>query len=140
MHQHYLHLNVYGPIFGKGKSDNEIVSKGKYLELLIAIISMIIGPFIMYAPQGLFQYLQTINGFFNVPIFTIVFIGYVTKRVPAIAAKISLVLFVTTYGILQLVIKPDINFLYQLAILFVVSCIVMLVIGKIKPRETAYVM
>jgi len=106
--------------------------------LFLAIISMTIAPFIMYAPQGLFQYLQTVNGFFNVPIFTIVFIGYVTKRVPAIAAKISIVFFVLTYGTLQLVIKPDMHYLYQLAVLFVISCIIMLVIGKIKPRDKAY--
>ncbi|MBU3092154.1 solute:sodium symporter family transporter [Clostridium sp. CF011] len=133
-------LNVYGPIFGKGKSDKEVVSKSKYFGIIIAIVSMFIGPFIMYVPQGLFQYLQIINGFFNVPIFAIVLIGYVTKRVPAIAAKISLVFFVGTYGILQLIIKPDLNFLYQLAILFVISCLLMLVIGKFKPRTTPYVM
>jgi SSS family solute:Na+ symporter len=131
-------LNVYNPILGKGKSDKEIISKGKQFGLVLAIISMTIAPFIMYAPQGLFQYLQTVNGFFNVPIFTIVFIGYVTKRVPAIAAKISIVFFVLTYGILQLVIKPDMHYLYQLAVLFVISCIIMLVIGKIKPRDKAY--
>ncbi|MGV8979739.1 solute:sodium symporter family transporter [Clostridium sp.] len=133
-------LNVYGPIFGKCKSDKELVSKAKSFGLIIAGASMIIAPYIMYAPQGLFQYLQIVNGFFNVPIFTIVFIGYVTKRVPAIAAKVALVFFVGTYAILQLVIKPDMNFLYQLAILFVVSCGIMLIIGKIKPRETPYVM
>ena len=131
-------LNVYSPILGKGKSDKEIISKGKQFGFVLAIISMTIAPFIMYAPQGLFQYLQTVNGFFNVPIFTIVFIGYVTKRVPAFAAKVSLIFFVATYGILQLVIKPDIHYLYQLAILFVISCMIMLIIGKIKPRDTEY--
>lgn len=133
-------LNVYGPIFGKNKSDKELVSKGKFFGVILAIASMIIAPFIMYAPAGLFQYLQTINGFFNVPIFTIIFIGYVTKRVPAIAAKVALIFFVVTYGILQLIIKPDLNFLYQLAILFAISCVLMLIIGKIKPRETPYKM
>jgi len=133
-------LNVYSPILGKGKSDKEIISKGKQFGFVLAIISMTIAPFIMYAPQGLFQYLQTVNGFFNVPIFTIVFIGYVTKRVPAFAAKVSLVFFVAAYGILQLVIKPDIHYLYQLSILFVISCVIMLVIGKIKPRDKEYVL
>lgn len=133
-------LNVYSPIFGKGKSDKDIVSKGKLFGLVIAIISMTIAPFIMYAPQGLFQYLQIVNGFFNVPIFTIIFIGYVTKRVPAIAAKVSLIFFVSTYAILQLVIKPDLHFLHQLGILFLVNCAIMLVIGKVKPREKEYVL
>ena len=131
-------LNVYKPIFGKGKSDHEIVGKGKVFGIFLALISMTIAPFIMYAPQGLFQYLQIVNGFFNVPIFTILFIGYVTKRVPAVAAKISLTFFVAVYALLQLVIKPDVHFLHQLAALFVMSCVIMLVIGRIKPREIPY--
>ncbi|KOF57698.1 hypothetical protein AGR56_15640 [Clostridium sp. DMHC 10] len=61
-------LNVYSPVLGKGKSDKEIISKGKLFGLVLAIISMTIAPFIMYAPQGLFQYLQTVNGFFVVDI------------------------------------------------------------------------
>jgi SSS family solute:Na+ symporter len=133
-------INVYAPTFGKNKSDEEIVRKGKWFGVFIALISMFIAPLIMYAPSGLFQYLQVINGFFNVPIFTIIFIGYVTKRVPAIAAKISITFFIATYAILQLVVKPEMSFLYQLAILFVISCLLMLIIGKIKPREEAYVL
>lgn len=131
-------LNIYGPIFGREKSDEELVKKGKYFGVIIAIIGMLIAPSIMYAPQGLFQYLQVINGFFNVPIFTVVFIGYVTKRVPSIAAKISLAFFIGTYAVLQFIIKPKMNFLYQLAILFAISCIIMLIVGKIKPREKLY--
>ncbi|KGM99704.1 solute:sodium symporter family transporter [Clostridium botulinum] len=133
-------LNVYKPIFGKNKSDMDIVNEGKKFGIILAIISMFIEPFIMYAPEGLFQYLQTVNGFFNVPIFTIIFIGYATKRVPAIAAKISLTFFVFTYGILQLVIKPELHFLHQLAILFIISCIIMPVIGKIRPNKEEYVL
>lgn len=133
-------LNVYKPVFGKNKTDAEIVSKGKIFGSIIALISMLIAPMIMNAPQGLFQYLQIVNGFFNVPIFTIIFIGYMTKYVPAIAAKISLVFFVSSYAILQLVVKPELHFLHQLTILFIISCGIMLIIGKIKPRETPYIL
>lgn len=133
-------LNVYKPLFGKNKKDSEIVGKGKIFGTIIALISMFIAPMIMNAPQGLFQYLQIVNGFFNVPIFTIIFIGYMTKYVPAIAAKISLTFFVSTYAIIQLIIKPDLHFLHQLAILFVISCGIMLIIGKVKPRKTPYIL
>lgn len=133
-------LNVYKPVFGRNKTDAEIVSKGKIFGSIIALISMLIAPMIMNAPQGLFQYLQIVNGFFNVPIFTIIFIGYMTKYVPAIAAKVSLVFFVSSYAVLQLIIKPELHFLHQLTILFIISCGIMLVIGKIKPREIPYVL
>ncbi|MGL4988803.1 MAG: solute:sodium symporter family transporter [Cetobacterium sp.] len=133
-------INIYKPVFGKGKTDAELVNKGKIFGTIIAIISLFLAPLIMKAPQGLFQYLQIVSGFFNVPIFTIIFIGYTTKYVPAIAAKVSLIFFVSSYALLQLVIKPDLHFLHQLAILFSISCAIMLIIGKMKPRETPYVL
>ncbi|QFQ77756.1 sodium:solute symporter family transporter [Vibrio harveyi] len=133
-------LNVYKPLFGKGKSDEELVGKGRIFGVIIAIISVCIAPFIMYAPEGLFQYLQMVAGFFSVPIFTIVFVGYISKRVPAIAAKVALVVFVSSYAAMQLVFGTPIHFLHQLAILFVVCTALMFAIGHFMPRETDYVM
>lgn len=147
-------LNVYKPVFDKeGKlSDKELVAKGRLFGLGVAILSVAIAPFIMYAPNGLFDLLQRLAGLFSVPIFTIVFMGYVTKRVPAVAAKIALTVFVLSYGIIQFTpaeyhdylgpLKPiaQMHFFHQLALLFVVCCIIMYVIGKIKPRATDYVL
>lgn len=133
-------LNVYKPIFGKNKSDQQLIQKGRGFGVVIAIISICIAPFIMYAPDGLFQYLQMVAGFFSVPIFTIVFVGYISKRVPAYAAKVSLVVFVTSYASMQLIFDTPLHFLHQLAILFVVCTILMFVIGYFKPRNTDYVL
>ncbi|MEH0690228.1 solute:sodium symporter family transporter [Vibrio cholerae] len=132
-------LNVYKPLFGRGKSDEELVGKGRIFGVLIAIVSVCIAPFIMYAPEGLFQYLQMVAGFFSVPIFTIVFVGYISKRVPALAAKVALVVFVSSYAAMQLVFETPIHFLHQLAILFVVCTALMFIIGRFAPRDTDYV-
>jgi SSS family solute:Na+ symporter len=133
-------LNVYKPLFGKGKSDQELVGKGRVFGVIIAIISVCIAPFIMFAPEGLFQYLQMVAGFFSVPIFTIVFVGYVSKRVPPIAAKVALTVFVSSYAAMQLVFDTPIHFLHQLAILFVVCTLLMFAIGHFMPSDTDYVM
>ena len=134
-------LNVYKPIFAKeGLTDKELVAKGRVFGVLIAIIAICIAPFIMYAPEGLFQYLQMVAGFFSVPIFTIVFVGYISKRVPAIAAKVALVVFVSSYASMQLIFKTPLHFLHQLAILFVVCTVLMFVIGHFAPRSSDYVM
>ena len=147
-------LNVYKPFFDKENklSDLELVHKGRVFGVLIAILSVAIAPFVMYAPNGLFDLLQRLAGLFSVPIFTIVFMGYITKYVPAIAAKISLAFFVVAYGIIQFTpssfhaylgpLKPlaELHFFHQLAVLFVICCGIMYVIGKLRPRETAYVM
>lgn len=147
-------LNVYKPFFDKENklSDLELVHKGRVFGVLIAISSVVIAPFVMYAPNGLFDLLQRLAGLFSVPIFTIVFMGYLTKYVPAIAAKVSLTFFVIAYGIIQFTptqfhdslgpLKPlaELHFFHQLAVLFVICCGIMFVIGKLRPRETAYVM
>lgn len=133
-------LNVYKPLFGKGKTDLELIGKGRIFGVVIAMISICIAPFIMFAPEGLFQYLQMVAGFFSVPIFTIVFVGYISKRVPAIAAKIALAVFVTSYASMQLIFKIELHFLHQLAILFVVCTFLMFAIGYFFPRTTDYQM
>ncbi|MEZ8101632.1 solute:sodium symporter family transporter [Vibrio bivalvicida] len=147
-------LNVYKPFFDKeGKlSDEQLVKKGRVFGLFIAILSVGIAPFIMFAPNGLFDLLQRLAGLFSVPIFTIVFMGYVTKRVPAMAAKVSLAVFVAAYGIVQFTpasmhdylgpLKPlaELHFFHQLAVLFVACCLIMLAIGKARPRDTDYVL
>lgn len=117
-----------------------MVAKGQVFGVVIAIIAICIAPFIMYAPEGLFQYLQMVAGFFSVPIFTIVFVGYISKRVPAIAAKVALVVFVSSYASMQLIFDTPIHFLHQLAILFVVCTTLMFIIGHFAPRESDYVM
>lgn len=139
-------LNIYKPLWGEGKTDKELVNKGKMFGVLVAIIAMVVAPFIMNAPSGLFEYLQTINGFFNVPIFTIIFMGYVTKRVPPIAAKVAITFFVTVYGITQLgpnfgLFDPlPIHYLHISGILFLCSCTIMYVIGKMHPLEEDYIL
>lgn len=147
-------LNVYKPLFDKEGQlpDKDLVNKGRIFGLGVAVLAVGIAPFIMYAPNGLFDLLQRLAGLFSVPIFTIVFIGYVTKRVPAVAAKVALTVFVLSYGIIQftpveyqgflgpLMPLAKLHFFHQLAILFVVCCIIMYIIGKVKPRETDYVL
>ncbi|WP_099608912.1 solute:sodium symporter family transporter [Vibrio coralliilyticus] len=147
-------LNVYKPLFDKESrlSDEQLVNKGRVFGLFIALLSVGIAPFIMFAPNGLFDLLQRLAGLFSVPIFTIVLMGYVTKRVPALAAKISLTVFVTTYGLVQFTptslhaalgpLQPlaELHFFHQLAVLFVVCCLIMLAIGQVRPRDSDYVL
>ncbi|MFG6149708.1 solute:sodium symporter family transporter [Halobacillus sp. B23F22_1] len=135
-----ISLNIYKPYFKPSAPDREIVRKGKYVGIILALFAMCLAPLIDKVPQGFFQYLQIVNGFYNVPIFTVLIVGYLTKRVPAIAAKISLFLFITVYAITQLFWDTGIHFLHILGVLFVVCTGLMVVIGKFWPRDTAFVL
>ena len=147
-------LDIYKEHFNKDASDKQVVKVGKMFGILLAVLAMIIAPFIANAPAGLFGYLQEVNGCYSIPILTIIVVGYLTKYVPAIAAKIAILSGVILYSISQFVLKPYINgpedvenfepvyphFLHVMAILFVLNVVIMLVIGMLKPRESAFVL
>ena len=97
--------------------------------------------------HGLFGYLHEVNGCYSIPILTIIVVGYLTKYVPAVAAKVAIISGVVLYSISQFILKPFVvgadnypHFLHVMAILFVLNIIIMLIIGKLKPRKTAFVL
>lgn len=160
-------FDLYQQYIKKDASEKQTVKAGKIFGVFLALLGMSIAPFIQYAPDGLFSWLQEANGCYTIPILSIVVIGFTTKYVPAIAAKVGLISGVVLYSISQFVMKPifiekalaeaqlnGINsqsdlalvaakayphFLHVMAILFVINMTLMLLIGKFYPRKEAYV-
>jgi len=134
-------LNIYKPWLqkkGAHVTEANLVKTAKRFEVLVCLTAMFIAPFIMFAKKGFYTYVQTVNGFFNVPVFTIIFIGLITKKVPAIAAKIGLAFFIISYGAIQLLVDTRVHFLHILAILFVLTSVLMLLIGRLFPMAIPY--
>ncbi|MCL4106443.1 UNVERIFIED_CONTAM: hypothetical protein GTU68_030401 [Idotea baltica] len=132
-------VDIYKEYFNKEANEKTIVRAGKLFGVLLAILAMFIAPLIDKAPDGLFGYLQEVNGCYSIPILTIIVVGYLTKRVPAIAAKIGLFSGVVLYSISQFLLKPYFHFLHVMAILFLLNIVIMLLIGKFNPRAEAFV-
>ncbi|KAA1246408.1 solute:sodium symporter family transporter [Aquimarina sp. RZ0] len=137
-------IDIYKQFFNTEAPERKVVSVGKKFGIILAIFSMTIAPFLYFASDGLFGYLQTVNGCYSIPILSIIVVGFLTKRVPAIAAKAGVIFGFVIYVIYVLMEKtfeveglP--HFLHVQAITFVLSITIMLVIGKLKPRETDYV-
>lgn len=138
-------LDIYKEHFNKNASEAQVVKYGKRFGVLLAIFAMFIAPFIANAPDGLFGYLQEVNGCYSIPILTIIVVGYLTKYIPAIAAKIAIILGAVLYFVSQFLLKPYVfgadnypHFLHVMAILFVMNIIIMIIIGKLKPRTEAF--
>jgi len=138
-------VDIYKSHFNTEATEKETVNAGKRFGIILAIISMCIAPLIAKAPDGLFGYLQEVNGCYSIPILTIIIVGYLTKYVPAIAAKIAILSGVILYSISQFILKPFVigsenypHFLHVMAILFVVNVLIMLLIGKFYPRKEAF--
>ncbi len=139
-------IDIYKSHIKKNATERETVKAGKRFGIILAILSMCIAPLLIYASDGLFGYLQEANGIYSIPILTIIVVGYLTKYVPAIAAKVGIISGSILYIISQFIIKPYAvgeenypHFLHVMAILFVLNVLIMLLIGKYKPRTKAYV-
>ena len=131
-------LDLYKPIINPEASDKKLVKVGRKFIIVVSIISVIVSPFILYAPSGLYNFLQECNGYLNVPILACVIVGFFTKRVPSLAAKVVFLVHIFLYT-LSKIFFSNIHFLYVLGILLPISVMVMIIIGKIKPRETDFV-
>src|SRR5204863_618861 len=109
-------------------TEKAYVRMAKRFEIIVCLIAMFIAPFIIFASNGFYTYVQKVGGLFSVPIFTILLVGFLTKRVPALAAKAGLLFFIVSYGITQLVVDVKMHFLHVLGILFLLTTLIMLLI------------
>ena len=159
-------IDIYKQHFNKEADEKTVVKYGKAFGVVLAIAAMLIAPLIANA-GSLFDYLQEVNGIYSIPILSIIVVGYLTKRVPAIAAKIGLLSGCLLYCLSQFYLKDKFidkamakasssgitdtaelalikaqaypHFLDMMAILFVFNIIIMLIIGKIHPSKEPYI-
>lgn len=135
-------IDIYKQHINKEADEKTIVKNGKTFGVILAIAAMFIAPLIANA-GNLFDYLQEVNGIYSIPILTIILVGYTTKRVPAIAAKVGLISGSLLYIISQFILQPRFenypHYIDVMAVLFILNVLIMLAIGKFWPRETDYV-
>jgi SSS family solute:Na+ symporter len=137
-------LQFYKGYINKEASGNQIVSTGKKFGIALAIASIFIAP-MLDQMQSIFEYLQKVNGLYSVPIIGIFLLGITTKRVPAIAAKVGMIVGMASYAFFTFIniqnvpeifanSDGDLHWLHGYFISFVGSVLVMLIIGKLNPK------
>lgn len=138
-------VDIYKQYFNNEATERTVVRKGKGFGVFLAIMSMFIAPLIANAPQGLFGYLQEVNGAYSIPILTIVVVGYLSNRIPALAAKVAIIsgvgLYLVYLGLKYFVVEEGsmLHYLHVMAILFALNVFIMYLIGKWKPLPVSYV-
>ncbi|NAS32502.1 solute:sodium symporter family transporter [Flavobacteriaceae bacterium R38] len=158
-------VDIYKEHLNKGANEKTVVKYGKLFGIALAFAAMFIAPF-LESLDSIFSYLQQVNGIYSIPILTIIFIGFTTKRVPAIAAKIGLLSGSVLYIISEFIVRPWLvnkalaeaevsgitdeaslalieaeaypHFLHIMAILFLLNVAIMLLIGKLYPQKESY--
>lgn len=160
-------FDLYKQYFKKDATEKQTVKAGKQFGLVVAAVSMLIAPFIANAPDGLFSYIQQSLGSLSVPILAVVLVGVYTKKVPALGAKIVLTAGVVLYLISLIFLEPHFrgaaeaqaiadgitsaselsiikaeaypHYLHVMGILFVFNILLMLLLGKLKPKKDEYI-
>lgn len=132
-------INLYKPVFQPNISDKSLVRIGKIFGTLLVIFSIFIAPNIAKAPEGLYVFMRSIMGFFNIPILAVVVVGFCSRRIPAIGAKIAIIFFMVCYALYKFVFNIPVHYLHVYGFLFICCIVIMYVAGRIKPREEAYV-
>ena len=138
-------LQFYQGYINRNASGEQIVKIGKYFGIGLAIASICIAP-LLAQMQSIFEYLQKVNGLYSVPIIGIFLLGILTKRIPAIAAKVGMITgmcayafftFINIQNVPQLLANSDgnLHWLHGYFISFASSIIVMLLIGYFNPKS-----
>lgn len=139
---------IYQGIFNKNATGKQMVFSGRLCSIVLALTAMLLAPLID-SEGSLYNYLQKINATFFGPMLAVILLGFLTKKVSAKAAKTGMILGPILYYLLVFVfndllqfklkaifsLEDDIHFLHFLAIVFVITIMLMLVISLLKPAE-----
>ena len=128
-------VNIYKKNLKPSATEAQTVAVGKYVGLGLALVTMLVAPLVANAPDGLFYLIQQLQGIFNGPILSVVLVGLLTKRVPAIAAKLGLIFGTSIYILFNFVFQVDIHFFHLVGGLFALNIIFMLVVSRFFPTE-----
>lgn len=133
-------LGVYRTHLRPHADDHQTVRAGRIFGTVIAFAAMATAP-LLAGQESIFAYLQKMNGLYFIPIFAVVLMGMFTRRVPAIAANLALVLGVLVIAVGYFVEAPaayiaaTMNEFHFLGFVFVGLIVLMGVIALLMPAE-----
>lgn len=134
-----IYCNDLLPAITKVKrTDAELISYAKKVCTIMAIITMVVAPLLMFGTDGIFLFTRRFAGFFNIPIVALFAVGLFNRYVSGLAARITLLVHVVLYFTLVWIINVKVNFVYVMGSLFVFDVALMLILGQFLKRATPY--
>ncbi|MBI1310456.1 solute:sodium symporter family transporter [bacterium] len=136
-------LGVYQHMLHPDASEQRVIWAGKVFGCVIAVASMTVAP-LLAGQDSIFGYLQKMNGLYFIPIFSVMLIGLLTRRVPAAAANVALIVGFAAISVGYFVpvvskwLADHIHDFHFLGAVFAALIVLMLLIGQISPRETPW--
>ena len=123
-------------------SDLKVVKSGRQFGFIMTVICIFVAPLLVKA-GGIFNYLQTMNALYFIPILAVVLVGMISRFVPAAAAKSALIVGVIAiaFGYFVEPFNSVLTIMSQyhfVALVFIGLLVMMFVWGALFPRSSAY--
>lgn len=129
-------LDFYGPIFRSDADDAQLVRTGKIFGTIVAVISIAISPFIMFAGQGVQAFLNECWGYYGTPLLVMVIFALTKMPIPAKACWTMSVVHVVLYAIGLNTLSPHYcHYLYITTAVFVIDVLIMLAFARFAPSK-----
>ena len=84
-------LDVYKKYIAPNASTKSIVRSGQICSLVVGALAVWAAPIVFYGKQGVFDFFQSLNGIYFIPLLAIIMFGLFNKRVNEQSALITLV-------------------------------------------------
>lgn len=136
-------LGLYKGVLRPGAPEAKVVRSGRLFGVLIALGAMGAAP-LLARTGSIFGYLQKMNGIYFIPIFAVVLVGMLTRRVPPLAAKLALVAGFCVIAVGYFVppfdrVVASMHEFHFLGVVFAYLVLLMLVVGEIAPLPAEWV-
>ena len=142
---------IYRTLVNPSATGLQMVRSGRVCSIVLAVSAMAMAPLIDTS-GSLYNYLQKINAAFFGPMLAVILLGFLTRRVSAVAAKVGLLfgpaffyLLVFSFGerVQSLMrnlfdLEEEIHFLHFLAFVFLFVVGLMLLISRYRPVQKIY--
>lgn len=139
---------IYQVFMNREATGRQMVWSGRAISIILAITAMIAAPMIN-TDGSLYNYLQKINATFFGPMLAVIMLGLLTRFVTARSAKIAMIVGPVMFYLLtgtfdaevQSIAKSmlgtddTIHFLHFLALVFLLTAAMMVLISKIYPED-----
>jgi len=137
-------IGLYKNLINPSADDQKTVKTAKLFVTIIAIAAMFGAP-LLSKTGSLFSYLQTMNAIYFIPIFAVVVMGMLNKRVPSTSAFVAIIVGLVIL-IATLIIYPALNGgdgfdtvtgfsnFHLMGIVFALLVTIMLVASIVAPR------
>ncbi len=137
-------LGVYKKAINPSASHKQVVRSGQVCSGVVALLSAIAAPLVFDGQEGIFEFFQSLNAVYFIPLLAIILVGMFTKWADGNSAIITAVtgLLIMIWGTFlggDIVTKTFGSGYHFMGAVFAVLVFLQLLLAQFMKRETAYV-